>query len=245
MKKRGLTILYIPQRGGRSIQLHLSYAMILLLGTILSSTAVGLMFLVWESIQIPKTNVLLQETLELGQNKREFEEELHAVERRIGLLEIYALQAQRSNEGGPIGLMHQQVQSIPPVKNRYFSPVDQPVARYYRSYHSTYLNLELAHQGLDFWGSTTDNIFASQAGTVTEIGENDVLGNYIVIVHDDEFSSLYAHLSVVFAKEGDWVEAEQKIAKMGQSGQADGVHLHFELLYGGFPINPLPYLQHP
>ena len=131
MKKRGLTILYIPQHSGRSIQVHLSYAMILLLGTIICSTVIGLVFLIWESIQIPKTNALLQETLELGQDKREFEEELHAVERRISLLEIYALQAQKGEEGGPIGLMHQQVSFLPPYRPSFLSPVTYAASRLY------------------------------------------------------------------------------------------------------------------
>ena len=95
-KKRGFTVLYIPNKqGSRSVQVHLSYLMSGMLLLILASSFVGIIFLVWESTQIPDTESLLAETLEIGQNKATFEEELHSLERRVSLLEIYALPMSR------------------------------------------------------------------------------------------------------------------------------------------------------
>ena len=98
-QKRGFTFLYIPNKQGkRSIQIHLSYLMSALLFAILLSSFVGVFFLVWESTQMPDTEELLSETLEISQNKSIFEEELHSLERRIALLEIYALQGEEESE---------------------------------------------------------------------------------------------------------------------------------------------------
>lgn len=57
-------------------------------------------------------------------------------------------------------------------------------------------------------------------------------GNLIVIQHDDELFTLYAHLSEIDVAEGDRVSAGQKIGEVGRSGVAIGSHLHFEVRRG-------------
>ena len=64
-------------------------------------------------------------------------------------------------------------------------------------------------------------------------------GNFVVVGHDDGWSSLYGHLSKFLVKAGDRVAQGQVIALSGDTGMVDGPHVHFELRSEGRPVNPL------
>lgn len=84
-----------------------------------------------------------------------------------------------------------------------------------------------------------------QTGFKNEKGStgNRSYGNCVKIEHRDGYTTLYAHLSKVYVKKGQIVEQGQVIGKMGDTGNAYGVHLHFELRKGKELINPIPYLD--
>jgi len=76
-------------------------------------------------------------------------------------------------------------------------------------------------------------------------------GNRVQIYHGNGFYTLYAHLKSgsLLVKKGDRVTRGQQIARMGNSGNSYGPHLHFELYEGGteytnpnYRIDPAPYL---
>jgi lipoprotein NlpD len=98
------------------------------------------------------------------------------------------------------------------------------------------------HKGVDFSGNAGDAVLAAKSGSVVYAG-NGVrgYGNLLIIKHDASFLSAYAHSSRLLVKEGDMVDAGQKIAEMGNSG-TDRVHLHFEVRRQGRPIDPLTVL---
>lgn len=66
-------------------------------------------------------------------------------------------------------------------------------------------------------------------------------GQLIIVKHDTEFLSAYAHCDRIYVKEGDVIKRGQKIADMGSSG-TDRVKLHFEIRRRGTPVDPLTYL---
>lgn len=66
-------------------------------------------------------------------------------------------------------------------------------------------------------------------------------GNLILLKHNDQFLSAYAHNDSLSVKENDVVEAGEVIATMGNS-DADAIKLHFEVRRDGQPQNPLDYL---
>ena len=69
-------------------------------------------------------------------------------------------------------------------------------------------------------------------------------GNYVKILHDDGYYTLYAHLKSVSVVKGERVKKGQKIGYMGETGNAYGVHLHFEVRNSNNQrINPEPYLD--
>ena len=101
------------------------------------------------------------------------------------------------------------------------------------------------HLGIDLRGEMGDPVKAVDNGIVVYAGWNDWgYGNMVVIDHGSGWQSLYAHLAEVNVVCGQEVYAGDVIGKMGDTGQAEGVHLHFELRsdeYGR--VNPWDFLQ--
>ncbi|MBQ7499873.1 MAG: M23 family metallopeptidase [Clostridia bacterium] len=96
------------------------------------------------------------------------------------------------------------------------------------------------HLGIDIAGGT--DIYACSDGQVEKVGESESYGNYIVIRHNEKVESLYAHCEKIFVSGGDSVAAGDVIAKAGKTGNATGVHLHFEIRVNGNRVDPLDYV---
>lgn len=98
------------------------------------------------------------------------------------------------------------------------------------------------NKGINIVGHRGDLVLASAPGKVVYSGNGlRAYGNLIIIKHNSEFLSAYAHNKIILVKEGQWVSAGQKIAEMGNTGSRR-VMLHFEIRRGGKPVNPLVYL---
>jgi hypothetical protein len=79
-----------------------------------------------------------------------------------------------------------------------------------------------------------DPVVASAAGTV-ELRDagNRSYGKHIIITHSGGWKTLYAHLSAFSIADGATVRTGQQIGRVGQTGGAQGAHLHYEQKYGG------------
>ena len=86
-------------------------------------------------------------------------------------------------------------------------------------------------------------IRAPAAGVVVFAGELIVRGNATVIDHGWGDYTGYMHQSELMVVEGDRVEKGQLIGLVGGTGRVQGPHLHWELIVGGIPINPLDWLD--
>jgi len=98
------------------------------------------------------------------------------------------------------------------------------------------------HYGLDIDGQSGAVISAFADGKVTVIGESSALGNYITVLHEGGYTTLYAHCSRITASSGQLVKMGDPIAEVGQSGNATGPHLHFELHADTVYLNPIYYV---
>ena len=96
------------------------------------------------------------------------------------------------------------------------------------------------HTGVDLAAEEGTSVLAAHSGTVTIAAELFPYGNYIMIEDGEGISTVYGHCSELYAKEGDSVNAGQKIAAVGATGTTSGSNLHFEVLKNGEPVpNPL------
>jgi len=103
-----------------------------------------------------------------------------------------------------------------------------------------FLQTMRAHRGIDFAAPTGTPIRATGDGIVTFAGVQNGYGNVIMIAHDREYSTVYAHLSrfATETKSGSRVRQGDTIGYVGQTGWATGPHLHYEFRIDGEPRNP-------
>lgn len=98
------------------------------------------------------------------------------------------------------------------------------------------------HEGIDIPAGRGVPIVAACNGRVILSKFLDNYGNTIWIEHRDNMTTRYTHASQLLVKEGDIVKKGQVIAYVGSTGNSTGNHLHFEVRYSDFPLNPLDFL---
>jgi murein DD-endopeptidase MepM/ murein hydrolase activator NlpD len=106
------------------------------------------------------------------------------------------------------------------------------------------LGYEKPHNGLDFRANVGAPVYATGDGKIKYAGRQGTLGKIIIIDHGYGYETLYAHLSDYEdgIKSGTLVKRGQQIGKAGESGLAEGPHIHYEIRLNGKHVNPLYYL---
>lgn len=100
------------------------------------------------------------------------------------------------------------------------------------------------HKGMDIAAAEGTEIYASREGMVVSAGWNDGgYGNVVMIDHLDGYQTVYAHMSLAIAQEGQYVEKGQLIGLVGNTGDSYGAHCHFEVRYNGIHCNPADFLN--
>ncbi len=99
------------------------------------------------------------------------------------------------------------------------------------------------HQGTDFAGSYGTPIHATGDGVVIQAGWDSGYGRAVQIRHDFGIVTRYAHMSEIKVKVGQRVSRGDQIGDMGNSGRSTGTHLHYEVLIGGSPVNPMNFIK--
>ena len=93
------------------------------------------------------------------------------------------------------------------------------------------------HTGIDIAEDQGTIIYAAMEGTVELVSGEGSYGNHFKITNG-EVTTLYAHCKTVYVKEGDYVKQGEKVAEVGETGNATGPHLHFEIIRNGELVNP-------
>jgi septal ring factor EnvC (AmiA/AmiB activator) len=97
--------------------------------------------------------------------------------------------------------------------------------------------------GVDIEASEGHDVFAVFGGHVVYTGWFKGYGNLIILDHDNEYYTLYAHVADILVKEGDDVKQGQRIGTVGDTGSLAGPRLYFEVRYEGKPQNPEQWLR--
>ncbi len=113
-----------------------------------------------------------------------------------------------------------------------FGKVTSPVSEYMKE-----------HAGIDFPAAFGTPVLAAAEGTVSTAEFTMQYGNYVIIEHEDGFSTVYAHLEDILCEEGQEVARGDQIGTVGSSGRSTGPHLHFELRLDGEPQDPADYWE--
>ena len=125
-----------------------------------------------------------------------------------------------------------------PLKSRYWLSSaygwrDSPFNTGKRSFHS----------GVDMAASQGTPIYAALDGKVTTTGYSAVYGNYVIITHHSGYKSLYAHMSQITCKKGNFVYTNTVIGRVGSTGQSTGPHLHWTVYKNGKTVNPMSLIN--
>ncbi len=102
---------------------------------------------------------------------------------------------------------------------------------------------ESSNKGINIAGKMGEPVDAAAEGKVVYAGSGlRGYGNLVIIKHENNYLTAYAHNSKILVKEGETVKRGQRIADMGDS-DADAVMLHFEVRRQGKPVDPMKFLN--
>lgn len=99
------------------------------------------------------------------------------------------------------------------------------------------------HTGTDLAVAEGTAVLAAADGVVRFAGWHNSYGNYIRLLHADGDETIYAHMQYLFVRTGQRVTAGETMGTVGETGNATGPHLHFELLHKGIRYDPTQALQ--
>ena len=104
-------------------------------------------------------------------------------------------------------------------------------------------DFSIYHEGIDFPKRTGEPVFSVAEGKVIYAGTRiSGYGKVIIIEHDYNWASLYAHLNKINVKNGSSIKRGQKIGEVGSTGRSSAPHLHFELMLNKQIVNPTRFL---
>ena len=99
------------------------------------------------------------------------------------------------------------------------------------------------HHGIDLAGTWRAQLRPSASGVVSFAGRDGSFGKLVRVRHAHNIETVYAHLSSINVKKGDYVTDNVVIGKMGNTGRSDGMHLHYEILINGKSIDPALFFK--
>jgi len=98
------------------------------------------------------------------------------------------------------------------------------------------------HEGLDLKGYYRDTVYSTAAGIIMEARRKGGYGKCVVINHNNGYQTVYAHLSKILVKKGQYVTDVAPIGKVGSTGYSTGCHLHYEIIKEGEKLNPEDFI---
>jgi murein DD-endopeptidase MepM/ murein hydrolase activator NlpD len=148
------------------------------------------------------------------------------------------LEKQRTQALASQSISYSQIpSSVSPSSNAtgsFIWPTSGSISRCYSS----------GHKACDIANRASPDIVSVQSGTVSAVYRFTVYGYGLAVVvdHGGGVQTLYAHMSDIYVSQGQAVSQGQSLGRMGQTGLATGIHLHFEVRVNGTQIDPLSYL---
>jgi murein DD-endopeptidase MepM/ murein hydrolase activator NlpD len=147
--------------------------------------------------------------------------------------------AARHPEKGELVQAPEPLEDSSPIKTdrgRFAWPVEGDISSLYGMRHGR------RHDGIDIRAKTGTPVYASADGEVVYAKRMRGYGNLVLLKHEGDFFTVYAHNSVNLVKLGASIKKGQMVSRVGRTGRATGPHLHFEVREGAKARNPLFFM---
>lgn len=129
-----------------------------------------------------------------------------------------------------------------------YVPIGKPVWSYwvtspFGSRPDPFQNKKAYHKGVDMASRTGNKIKTQAKGKVIRAEYASGYGNLVVVDHGNGFTTKYAHMNKIYVKKGDHVDYNDTLGEVGNTGRSTGPHLHYEVLYRGRAVDPMPFIK--
>lgn len=254
-RRRSFSILLIPEEGGESKSLRLSYrvaGLLLAVGGVVI-TALALMVGSWWYLAMEAKRVgelelamdsLAAENARVGTLAREladlearYEEvrSLFGTDTTLAASDLWLPPsgAGRTRQGGSGNAGEgSEPTSWPLTEGGFITQVHQEGG-------------EGEHPGIDIAVPTDSYVRAAGSGRVVRAEDDPVYGLYILLDHGNGYETRYGHASMILVEEGAMVRKGEVIGLTGSTGQSTAPHLHFEILRNGIAVDPQSMVEQP
>ncbi|MEA2077917.1 MAG: peptidoglycan DD-metalloendopeptidase family protein [Candidatus Marinimicrobia bacterium] len=99
------------------------------------------------------------------------------------------------------------------------------------------------NSGIDISASSGASVRAVSDGMIVTITWLRGFGNTIIVLHDNNYYSVYSHIENIDVIQDEYVDAGQKLATVSSDGSMNGTRLHFELWHEQEKLNPSYWLR--
>lgn len=125
------------------------------------------------------------------------------------------------------------------TSSKMMAPVEGRITSGFGERVDPFTNKVTKHTGIDIEVPVGTEVKAALDGVVMLATEKEDLGKVVVLRHEGDVRTVYAHLSEIFVKEGQQIRQGEVIGKSGDTGKVTAPHFHFEVWENGKPIDPL------
>jgi len=128
------------------------------------------------------------------------------------------------------------------VRQMFRSPLGGRFSSFFGNRKHPIFNRRKFHNGIDIAAPYGTYIGAAREGQVAGAGWMGGYGKAVIVRHDNGYKTMYGHMSVIYAKQGERVKAGKILGRVGSTGLSTGPHLHFTLWHNEKLLNPMDVL---
>ncbi len=162
-------------------------------------------------------------------------EAVDEIQRQINKLQV-EIELRRQSQEDVRNLLNDQVSLSRATPQGW--PTKGWLTSYFGMRKSPFTGRRVMHEGLDIAANIGTSITATADGIVARVKYSPSYGKMLIIDHGYGYRTIFGHTSKVLVKAGQQIKRGDIIAKVGNTGQSTGSHLHYELRLNGVPIDP-------